>query len=127
MERDLVVRAQGGDLDAFSALTAGRTSRLYAVARLILRDDEHAECRRFLVRLSGAVRPGERAVRHPRWNRVARLVAPTDVQRAYGAEVAPSGCATATTARPSMPLKSSGLQVYRGRSLAMAIAAIIAS
>jgi len=42
MERDLVVRAQGGDLDAFWALTAGRTGRLYAVARLILRDDEHA-------------------------------------------------------------------------------------
>jgi RNA polymerase sigma-70 factor, ECF subfamily len=42
MQRDLVVRAQGGDLDAFSALTAGPTGRLYAVARLILRDDEHA-------------------------------------------------------------------------------------
>jgi len=42
MQRDLVVRAQGGDLDAFSALTAGRTSRLYAVARLILRHDEQA-------------------------------------------------------------------------------------
>jgi hypothetical protein len=38
MQRDLVVRAQGGDLDAFSALTAGRTSRLYAVARLIGHD-----------------------------------------------------------------------------------------
>jgi RNA polymerase sigma-70 factor (ECF subfamily) len=42
MQGDLVVRAQGGDLDAFSALTAGRTGRLYAVARLILRHDEHA-------------------------------------------------------------------------------------
>jgi len=42
MQRDLVVRAQKGDLDAFSALTAGRTSRLYAVARLILRHDEQA-------------------------------------------------------------------------------------
>lgn len=42
MQRDLVVRAQGGDLDAFSALTVGRTSRLYAAARLILRHDEHA-------------------------------------------------------------------------------------
>lgn len=42
MQRDLVVRAQGGDLEAFSALTAGRTSRLFAVARLILRHDELA-------------------------------------------------------------------------------------
>jgi RNA polymerase sigma-70 factor (ECF subfamily) len=42
MESDLVVRAQGGDVDAFSALTAGRTTRLYATARLILRDDERA-------------------------------------------------------------------------------------
>ena len=42
MQRDLVVRAQGGDLEAFSALTADRTSRLFAVARLILRQDEHA-------------------------------------------------------------------------------------
>ena len=42
MQRDLVIRAQGGDLDAFSALTAGPTNRLFAAARLILRDDEHA-------------------------------------------------------------------------------------
>ena len=42
MQHDLVVRAQGGDLDAFSALTAGRTDRLFAAARLILRDDEQA-------------------------------------------------------------------------------------
>jgi RNA polymerase sigma-70 factor, ECF subfamily len=42
MERELVVRAQGGDLDAFSTLTAGRANRLYAAARLILRDDERA-------------------------------------------------------------------------------------
>ncbi len=42
MQRDLVVRAQAGDLDAFSALTAGLTDRLYAAARLILRDDEQA-------------------------------------------------------------------------------------
>ena len=42
MQRDLVVRAQGGDIDAFSALTAARTDRLYSVARLILRDDERA-------------------------------------------------------------------------------------
>ena len=42
MQRDLVIRAQGGDLDAFSALTAGPTNRLFAAARLILRDDEEA-------------------------------------------------------------------------------------
>jgi RNA polymerase sigma-70 factor (ECF subfamily) len=42
MQQDLVVRAQGGDLDAFSELTADRTGRLYAAARLILRDDERA-------------------------------------------------------------------------------------
>ena len=42
MQQDLVRRAQGGDLDAFSALTAHRTDRLYAAARLILRDDERA-------------------------------------------------------------------------------------
>jgi RNA polymerase sigma-70 factor (ECF subfamily) len=42
MQRDLVVRAQSGDLDAFSTLTAGRTNRLYAAARLILREDEQA-------------------------------------------------------------------------------------
>ena len=38
-----MVRARDGDLDAFSALTSGRTSRLLAVARLILRDEERAE------------------------------------------------------------------------------------
>ena len=37
-----MVRAQGGDLDAFSALTVDRTGRLYAAARLILRNDERA-------------------------------------------------------------------------------------
>jgi RNA polymerase sigma-70 factor (ECF subfamily) len=42
MQRDQVVRAQAGDLDAFSALTVGRTDRLYAAARLILRDDDQA-------------------------------------------------------------------------------------
>jgi RNA polymerase sigma factor (sigma-70 family) len=42
MQDDLVARAQHGDVDAFSALTAGRTPRLYSVARLILRDDERA-------------------------------------------------------------------------------------
>ena len=42
MQRDLVVRAQRGDVDAFSALTAGTTNRLFGAARLILRDDEGA-------------------------------------------------------------------------------------
>ncbi len=42
MQRDLVVRAQAGDLDAFSALTVGLTDRLYAAARLIVRHDEGA-------------------------------------------------------------------------------------
>src|SRR5258705_6047117 len=42
MQRELVVRAQGGDVDAFSALTAGRTARLFAAALLIIRDDERA-------------------------------------------------------------------------------------
>ena len=42
MQHDLVVQAQRGDVEAFSALTAGRTNRLYAAARLILRDDEQA-------------------------------------------------------------------------------------
>ena len=42
MQRDLVVRAQRGDVDAFSALTAGTTDRLFGAARLILRHDEHA-------------------------------------------------------------------------------------
>jgi RNA polymerase sigma-70 factor, ECF subfamily len=42
MQRDLVVRAQAGDLEAFSELTAAATNRLYAAARLILRHDERA-------------------------------------------------------------------------------------
>jgi RNA polymerase sigma-70 factor (ECF subfamily) len=42
MQRDLVVRAQRGDVEAFSALTIGLTDRLYAAARLILRDDDQA-------------------------------------------------------------------------------------
>jgi RNA polymerase sigma-70 factor, ECF subfamily len=42
MQRDLVVRAQGGDITAFSVLTAGITDRLFAAARLILRHDEQA-------------------------------------------------------------------------------------
>ena len=42
MQADLVVRARDGDVEAFSALTASRTNRLYAAARLILRDDDAA-------------------------------------------------------------------------------------
>ena len=42
MQRDLVTRAQGGDLDAYSTLTATHTDRLYAAARLILRDQDRA-------------------------------------------------------------------------------------
>jgi RNA polymerase sigma-70 factor, ECF subfamily len=42
MQRELVLRAQSGDLDAFSTLTAEPTPKLYAAARLILRDDELA-------------------------------------------------------------------------------------
>jgi len=42
MQPDLVLQAQQGDVEAFSALTAGRTNRLFAAARLILRDDEQA-------------------------------------------------------------------------------------
>lgn len=42
MQRDLVIRAQTGDVDAFSALTAGLSSRLYRTARLILRNDDRA-------------------------------------------------------------------------------------
>ena len=38
-----MIRARDGDLDAFSALTSSRTNRLFAVARLILRDTERAE------------------------------------------------------------------------------------
>jgi RNA polymerase sigma-70 factor, ECF subfamily len=42
MQRDLVIAAQRGDVDAFSALTERRTGQLYAAARLILRDDDRA-------------------------------------------------------------------------------------
>ena len=43
MRRDLVERAMAGDHDAFSELTRGAIGRLYAAARLILRDDAGAE------------------------------------------------------------------------------------
>ena len=43
MERDLVVRAQGGDQRAFEALTVSAHPRLYRVALGILRDPTDAE------------------------------------------------------------------------------------
>lgn len=43
MHRDLVERAMAGDRDAFTELTRGSIGRLYAIARLILRDTEKAE------------------------------------------------------------------------------------
>ena len=42
MQRDLVLRAQRGDLDAFSAIAESCSSRLYAVAHLILRHEDRA-------------------------------------------------------------------------------------
>lgn len=46
------------------------------------------------------------------------------VPSAQGGE---SGCGIATTSRPSIPVKSLGLQVYTGRPFATAVAAIMAS
>jgi RNA polymerase sigma-70 factor, ECF subfamily len=43
MKRDLVVRAQHGDHEAFTALVAASLDRLYAAARLILRSQDRAE------------------------------------------------------------------------------------
>ncbi|MEW6225612.1 MAG: RNA polymerase sigma factor [Chloroflexota bacterium] len=43
MDRDLVVRARGGDRDAFARLAAAAISRLDAAARLITRDPERAK------------------------------------------------------------------------------------
>lgn len=43
MDRELVVRAMGGDHDAFTSLVAGSIGRLNAIARLILRDSGLAE------------------------------------------------------------------------------------
>lgn len=43
MQRDLVERAMAGDHDAFADLTRASIGKLYALARLILRDSEHAE------------------------------------------------------------------------------------
>ena len=43
MQRDLVVRAQGGDHDAFAVLAGAAISRLDGAAGLILRDSEQAK------------------------------------------------------------------------------------
>lgn len=43
MQRDLVVRAQGGDHDAFSVLAGAAIGRLDSAARLILRDADVAQ------------------------------------------------------------------------------------
>jgi RNA polymerase sigma-70 factor, ECF subfamily len=43
MDRDLVERARNGDHDAFTVLARASADRLYAVARLILRDHGRAE------------------------------------------------------------------------------------
>jgi RNA polymerase sigma-70 factor (ECF subfamily) len=42
MQRDLVIRAKGGDHDAFSTLAAGAVDRLHRIAWLILRSDDDA-------------------------------------------------------------------------------------
>jgi len=43
MDRDLVIRAMAGDHGAFAELARTSIGRLYAAARLILRDDQRAE------------------------------------------------------------------------------------
>src|SRR5262245_23057917 len=43
MQRELVLRAIGGDHDAFTTLVDGSVDRLYAVASLILRDRDRAQ------------------------------------------------------------------------------------
>ena len=43
MQRDLVVRAQGGDHDAFAVLAGAAITRLDGAAWLILRDPEQAK------------------------------------------------------------------------------------
>lgn len=43
MPRDLVIRAMAGDHDAFTQLAGASIGRLFAVARLILRETEPAE------------------------------------------------------------------------------------
>jgi RNA polymerase sigma-70 factor (ECF subfamily) len=43
MHRDLVERAMAGDREAFTELTRQSIGKLYAIARLILRDNQRAE------------------------------------------------------------------------------------
>jgi RNA polymerase sigma-70 factor, ECF subfamily len=43
MDRQLVVRAQGGDHAAYAALAAASIGRLTAIARMTLRDEPHAQ------------------------------------------------------------------------------------
>lgn len=43
MGRDLVVRAQGGDREAYELLARSAAPRLYAVASRVLRDRDEAQ------------------------------------------------------------------------------------
>ena len=43
MDRELVIRAQAGDADAFTSLVGSTVDGLYSTARLILRRDDDAE------------------------------------------------------------------------------------
>jgi RNA polymerase sigma-70 factor (ECF subfamily) len=43
VQAELVARARSGDREAFAALAAGAVDRLYAIARLVLRDADLAE------------------------------------------------------------------------------------
>ena len=43
MQRELVEAARNGDREAFGVLAGGAVDRLYAIARLILRDTDLAE------------------------------------------------------------------------------------
>ena len=43
MQRELVERAMAGDRDAFAELQRGSIDKLYAIARLILRDSDRAQ------------------------------------------------------------------------------------
>ena len=43
MQRELVERAKAGDRDAFAELQRGSIDKLYAIARLILRDSDRAQ------------------------------------------------------------------------------------
>ena len=63
IERDLVVRAQGGDVEAFPALTSARARQLFSVARMIVRDDEAAADALQDALLARLARPGCSATR----------------------------------------------------------------